>query len=521
MEQRIRRMSTLPLALESVARGLEHARTPCACARAPAPSRVHGMGTARTRRSVALESERPSTTPTAEPPPAAAGSSPTAVSFAAEPAAEPAAVPAAVPAAAVATAGALTSRASQVRASRYSTRAAERLSVRGPRLTLADGDGGGRPRVVSLLDAFTAPSEQYDYSSQRASQGADQRPSLAGSGGGSGGSCGACAPPAWKPSLPTLKSTGNVLAAADAIEKGAGAPAAAGGPPPTNPLRLLLRNGVYSFTVLALCSLFFVVTGVQFWVTSYIVVVIGDGGSKVTQADVTPAFGVTSIVAPILGVFAGGAFIDNIGGYKGESAMALTLKCCFAFALCAAGSAIACAYVPRPARRHTQGAPIPACVPCVPCTAHARAVARRARALQVPASLAEGGDSTGAFWACIGLIASTLIFGGAIIPAAMGCLVAAVPPEIRQLSSAASMFCFQQFGYMASPLLSAVVASFAADGSTPLESKKANLKLGFQCVTEPHARTRVVCPQTPQCIRCTAHPLRSPLHWDWVCATGL
>ena len=47
--------------------------------------------------------------------------------------------------------------------------------------------------------------------------------------------------------------------------------------------------------MLALCDLYFVVTGIQFWVISYIIVVLGK-----TQAEVTPVFGVTSIVAPTL-----------------------------------------------------------------------------------------------------------------------------------------------------------------------------------------------------------------------------
>jgi hypothetical protein len=52
---------------------------------------------------------------------------------------------------------------------------------------------------------------------------------------------------------------------------------------------------VFAYTVLALCDLYFVVTGIQFWVISYIIVVLGK-----TQAEVTPVFGVTSIVAPTL-----------------------------------------------------------------------------------------------------------------------------------------------------------------------------------------------------------------------------
>ena len=237
---------------------------------------------------------------------------------------------------------------------------------------------------------------------------------------------------------------------------------------PRNPLCELLNNGVYCWTVLSICSLFFVVAGVQFWVTSYIVKVIGK-----TQEEVTPAFGLTSILAPIIGVFAGGMFIDQIGGYRGEAAMALTLKCCFIFSCCAATSAITCAYIPT--------------------------------------QLADDGNADGGFWACIGLIAITLVFGGAIIPAATGCLVAAVPPDLRQISSAASMFCFQQLGYALSPLLSAVVAEAAeplglfdrdkelskfvmTNASTPealaeaqelwlsAQLEKAKLTLGFQFV---------------------------------------
>ena len=65
------------------------------------------------------------------------------------------------------------------------------------------------------------------------------------------------------------------------------------------PLNLNVRPG--RLQVLGLASLFFVVTGIQFWVTAYMVVVLGR-----TQAEVTPAFGVVSITAPILGVISGG-----------------------------------------------------------------------------------------------------------------------------------------------------------------------------------------------------------------------
>jgi MFS family permease len=198
----------------------------------------------------------------------------------------------------------------------------------------------------------------------------------------------------------------------------------------------LFGNGPYIFTVMGLSSLFFVFTGVQVWVTSYVVVVIGK-----SQAEITPAFGVTSITAPIIGVIAGGIFIDKIGGYKGEAAMALTLKICFAFACLAATFAITCAYVPKAVA--DQG------VRCITNTSSPFYVAP------------DDARATAGFWWCIGLIFITLVFGCAIIPAATGCLVSAVPPDMRSVGSALSMFCFQQFGFAFSPLASALIGSLA------------------------------------------------------------
>ena len=190
---------------------------------------------------------------------------------------------------------------------------------------------------------------------------------------------------------------------------------------PRAPLIRLLTNGVYMCSVLGLSALFFVVTGVQFWVTSYIVKVIA-----MEQTYVMAAFGVTVITAPILGVFAGGAFIDKIGGYKGASAMITTLKCCCVFAFIAAGTAITAAAVPKALAQGTDGT---------------------------------NGSPAAGFAACIGLIALTLIFGGAIIPAATGVIVSSVPIELRNLGSAFSMFLFQQMGYALAPIVSAAVAS--------------------------------------------------------------
>ena len=202
-----------------------------------------------------------------------------------------------------------------------------------------------------------------------------------------------------------------------------------------------MTPGRYVFTVLSLASLFFVVTGIQFWVTKYApsilplaalpsspplvtrgryILQIILKGSDMGQNSVTAAFGATSIAAPILGVVCGGMHVDRIGGYKGPAGLAKTLRSCFVFATIAGVFAITTAYLPK--------------------------------------QIAEAGSPVGGFWTMIGLIAVVLVFGGAIIPAATGCIISVVHPSIRQLSSAGSMFCFQQLGYAASPFLSGLIA---------------------------------------------------------------
>jgi hypothetical protein len=102
-----------------------------------------------------------------------------------------------------------------------------------------------------------------------------------------------------------------------------------------------------------------------------------------------------------------GTIIDKLGGYQGAVATARTLRVCAFFAVLAASSAALCAFVPK---------------------------------------VAGSDDPDLGFWLTISLIALTLLFGGAIIPAATAIIVSAVDPDLRQLASAGSIFMFQQLG---------------------------------------------------------------------------
>jgi hypothetical protein len=61
---------------------------------------------------------------------------------------------------------------------------------------------------------------------------------------------------------------------------------------------------VYVFTVIALCVLYFTVTGIQFWISNYLETVLGEPRHKVNIV-----FSIVSITAPTIGCVLGGSII--------------------------------------------------------------------------------------------------------------------------------------------------------------------------------------------------------------------
>ena len=159
-----------------------------------------------------------------------------------------------------------------------------------------------------------------------------------------------------------------------------------------------------------LCALYFVVTGVQFWMTIYLVKVI-----KADYGAVLGAFAATSATGPVIGVVFGGWFIDRVGGYQGVGGRAKTAFYCAVFANIAVAFAI-------------------------------------------PAAFAKS------FPVIIALIWLVLFWGGAIIPGATGLLLAAVNSDLRQFSSAISMFTYNIFGYAGGTIFPAICIQMMQNG---------------------------------------------------------
>jgi MFS family permease len=93
--------------------------------------------------------------------------------------------------------------------------------------------------------------------------------------------------------------------------------------------RVVLCNTLYVTVTMGLCSMYFIVTGIQFWMTSYLIDIL-----NCNPVQVVFVFSSVSITAPILGVIVGGTFADKYGGYRGKNTLK-ALKLCSAFGVVA------------------------------------------------------------------------------------------------------------------------------------------------------------------------------------------
>lgn len=81
-------------------------------------------------------------------------------------------------------------------------------------------------------------------------------------------------------------------------------------------LRLLWKNEIYRYEMLSLTCLYFVVTGLQFWVSDYWRSVL-----FVEKETVFLVFSLITCTGPTLGVILGGLVLDKLGGYTGKYAV--------------------------------------------------------------------------------------------------------------------------------------------------------------------------------------------------------
>ena len=73
--------------------------------------------------------------------------------------------------------------------------------------------------------------------------------------------------------------------------------------------------------MLSISCLFFVITGIQFWISYYMITVL-----HISEKTVFISFSVVCLTAPTLGVISGGYLIQSMGGYSSSHAIEICLK---------------------------------------------------------------------------------------------------------------------------------------------------------------------------------------------------
>lgn len=83
---------------------------------------------------------------------------------------------------------------------------------------------------------------------------------------------------------------------------------------------------LWPWMMAAMAALYFTVTGVQYWGTSYMLAVL-----KTPPSTVHALFIITAATGPTSGVFFGGWAVDSLGGYRGARQRVVALELCCLF----------------------------------------------------------------------------------------------------------------------------------------------------------------------------------------------
>ncbi|TDH65391.1 hypothetical protein CCR75_003007 [Bremia lactucae] len=165
----------------------------------------------------------------------------------------------------------------------------------------------------------------------------------------------------------------------------------------------LLHLPIFCLIVFGLTTVYFVVTGVQYWSTIFMIKSL-----HASKYLVNGLFVIVSGTGPILGVFYGGWLIDRYGGYLGVEQRAKALGICMILGLIAF---------------------------------FISAVTTFFEDIYITAG-------------CLWLL---LFFGGAVLPACTGIFLSVVPAEHRALASSFSVMIFNLCGYALSPYLTGLI----------------------------------------------------------------
>ena len=96
-------------------------------------------------------------------------------------------------------------------------------------------------------------------------------------------------------------------------------------------IKKVLTNSYYLLLCASLTGLYYIITGIQYWISDYWITTL-----KVPETTVFICFAVISITGPVLGVVVGGNVTTCLGGYNSEKSLNVTAASAVFCLACAA-----------------------------------------------------------------------------------------------------------------------------------------------------------------------------------------
>jgi MFS transporter, Spinster family, sphingosine-1-phosphate transporter len=167
-------------------------------------------------------------------------------------------------------------------------------------------------------------------------------------------------------------------------------------------LSSLITNKIYTFTMLTICCLLFIITGIEFWISDYMKVIM-----EINERKVYITFAIVCITAPTLGVLSGGYITEQLGGYTDKKALDSSYQIAMMAAIC--------------------GLPLPI---------------------------------INNFLIFVLLMWLTLFFGGSLVPGLTGIMLNSIPLEYKEVANSHTHFCYNLIGYLPAPFLYGVIYTY-------------------------------------------------------------
>ena len=167
-------------------------------------------------------------------------------------------------------------------------------------------------------------------------------------------------------------------------------------------IKELIYNKKYIFTMLGISCMYFIVTGIQFWISDYMREVL-----NIPSSNVYIIFSVVCITAPTLGVLSGGFFIQYLGGYTNKRA----LDACFKISIIAAAFGMFLPFFDK-------------------------------------------------IWFFVIFMWFLLFFGGGITPGLTGIMIASIPENSKEIGNSISQLFYNLIGYLPAPFIYGLICKY-------------------------------------------------------------